>query len=95
MRKILAIGLLALSLSGCGWFTKHPDATMPPKEKVVRLDPGALTFCDSLKRIPAGSTQEEITSIDLDNFGIYADCANKQKNSVKLLKEFSNYKEPK
>lgn len=70
-----------------------PDAVLPPKEKVVRIDPRMLELCEPLKNLPETASFEDILVITLDNFEIYTACSVKQSRAVKLLKEFSNNKE--
>ncbi len=86
MKKLISILALAL-LVGCAT-TK--DAIVAPPEKVIRLDPSALERCKPLLKINSG---DEVLHVTLSNFAIHAECVNKQDNSIKLLKEFSNYKE--
>lgn len=89
--KILVAILLSLSLSGCSWFTK-PDATVP--EKVVKLDARVLEPCADLNAIPENASFEDLMNTTFANFQVYSECKAKQDNSIKLLKQFSNYKEP-
>ena len=84
MNKFIVILML---LSGCA---TQPDVILPPPEKVISLDPSAYELCKPLLKVPLSSTFEDILKVSLDNIELYADCYNKQKNSVKLLKKISN-----
>lgn len=85
--------IILLFLTGCGT-TKIPDAVLPPEEKIVRIDPRILELCEPLKNLPEKATFEDVLLVTLSNFEIYSACSVKQSRAVKLLKEFSNYKEP-
>lgn len=63
---------------------------MPPQEKVVHIDPYNLEPCLPIIRLEEGSNELEVS---IKNIEIYADCKNRQNNSIILLKKFSNYKE--
>jgi hypothetical protein len=89
--KILII--LIFLLVGCAT-TKIPDAVLPPVEKTVRIDPRIFELCDPLKNLPENASFEDVLAITISNFEIYSTCSIKQSKAVKLLKEFSNYKEP-
>lgn len=92
IKNLLAILIAAFMLSGCPWFTK-PDATVP--EKVVKLDPRVLEACKPLIGIPDNASFEDLMGASYTNFQLYYDCKAKQDASIVLLKQFSNYKEPK
>lgn len=88
MRYILVC--LAL-LSGCTWGLK-PDAIIT--EKVVHVDARALEPCANLTTLNESASFEELMNVTFTNFQVYSECKAKQDNSIKLLKQFSNYKEP-
>jgi len=92
IKRILSSIVLCISLSGCIWATKH-EATIP--EKVVKLDPQVYQPCKSLSLLPDNASFEELAATTATNFLVYSDCKAKQDNSIILLKQFSNYKEPK
>lgn len=81
--------IILLLLFGCA--TK--DAIVVPPEKVVRIDPRALELCEALSILPEQASFEDLLTITIGNIELYANCANRQKNSVILLKQFSNIKE--
>jgi hypothetical protein len=84
--------LILLLLTGCA--TVIPDAVLPPPEKVVRIDPRILELCEPLRNLPETATFDDVLTVTLANFELYVACSTKQSRAVKLLKEFSNYKEP-
>lgn len=86
MNKFLYIILFVLA--GC--VSTSPDAILPPKEKVVHIDPRILEPCGDLLLLENPDDELEIT---IKNFEIFADCKRKQNNSIILLKQFSNYKD--
>ena len=90
--KVLFV-IILLFLTGCVT-TKIPDAILPPEEKVVRIDPRIFELCDPLKNLPENASFEDVLVITIANFEIYSACSVKQSRAVRLLKEFSNYKEP-
>jgi hypothetical protein len=84
--------LILLLLAGCA--TKPiPDAVLPPKEKVVRIDPRMFELCEPLLNLPAESNFDEVLAVTINNFELYVACSTKQSRAVKLLREFSNQKE--
>ena len=90
MKKIIYSLILCLMLSGC--FETFRKGTAGITEKEVKLDASSYKECPSFKEL---SDPNLLLEISLDNLAIGKQCALMQKNSVKLLKEFSNYKEPK
>lgn len=80
--------LLILLLTGC--ISTTPDAVLPPPQKIVHIDARALELCEPLFTISESASFEEILKTTIANFELYADCSNRQKNSVILLKQFSN-----
>lgn len=89
--KIIAILAVCISLSGCGLFMKKPDASITTK--VVHIDPRVLESCKDLVTISEPITFEGLLISSVTNAELYLDCRNKQENSIKLLKQFSNTKE--
>lgn len=87
--------LVILLLSGCAMFNKPkpPDAVLPPKEKVVHIDPRMLELCEPLQNLSAEANFEEVLAVTINNFEIYTACSVKQSKAVRLLREFSNQKE--
>jgi len=91
--RLLLISLV-LAISGCATKPPIPDAVLPPPEKVVRLDPGTMESCKKLDPLPDTATWEDVLNNIIDNYEKYAGCSKLQEDSIKLLKKFSNYKEP-
>jgi hypothetical protein len=89
--KIIAILAVCISLSGCGLFTKKPDASITTK--VVHIDPRVLESCKDLVTISEPITFEGLLVSSVTNAELYLDCRNRQENSIKVIKEFSNIKE--
>lgn len=87
IKMIKYILILVLLISGCAAVS---DAVVPPKEKIVHIDPRALEPCEDLVGLDSNSSEIETT---IRNFEIYADCKRKQNNSIILLKQFSNIQE--
>ena len=94
--KIIPILILSIFLQGCAFldFFRKPDIPAVSPQKVVKLDPDVYKTCDLLKEDLAIATFEDSLIAYSDLATLYGKCANKQKDSVKLLKDFSNYKEP-
>jgi len=86
--------IILLFLTGCATTTKIPDAVLPPEEKIVRIDPRVFELCEPLKNLPENATFEDVLVITVANFELYSACSVKQSRAVRLLKEFSNYREP-
>jgi len=91
--RILLITLI-LALTGCASKPPIPDAVVPPKEVVVKLDPGNMESCKKLTPLPSTATWDDVLYITIDNYEKYAGCAKLQEGSIILLKKFSNYKGP-
>ena len=88
MKKLL-IALLIV-LAGCS--TIKPTAILA--EKVVHIDARALEPCIDLVGVPDNASFEDLMSSVVTNFQTYSECKSKQDNSIKLLKQFANIKEP-
>jgi hypothetical protein len=86
--------ILLILLAGCASKPPVPDAVLPPKEKVVYIDPRMLELCDPLQNLPAESNFEEVLAVTINNFEVYTACSAKQSRAVRLLRKFSNQKEP-
>lgn len=85
--KIILSAILSVFLLGCA----HHEV-IPPPDRVVDIDPKLLLQCELLNE------DVKIASFD-DILGEYATlstkygiCANKQADSIKLLKQFGNIK---
>jgi hypothetical protein len=85
--------LILLLLAGCASKPPVPDAVLPPKEKVVRIDPRIFELCEPLQNLAENATFDDVLAVTINNFEIYVACSTKQSRAVKLLREFSNQKE--
>jgi hypothetical protein len=91
--KVALITLLLVILSGCGTVQKLICEDTSPPEKEVKLDPRMLEECRPLEYLPKEEVTFERVLVNVtDNAILYAECRAKQRDSVKLLKEFSNTK---
>ena len=81
--------LLVLVLVGCA---TAPLPTIVPPSKVVHIAPSVLESCTLLDENPLVSTFEDVLVLYSELATAYGVCADKQSNSIKLLKEFGNIK---
>lgn len=84
---MIRVLLICILLAGC---VTTPDAIVPPPERKVHIDPRVLEPCEPLLFLSESASFEELITITVNNFEIYATCAEKQKNSALLLKRFTN-----
>lgn len=89
--KLLLIPLV-IFLSGCLHLpTKEPEL---PANKPIVFPAALLEECKPLTNVPADTPPNQYETVLLnsmfENIIIYKDCANKQSNSVRVLKELSN-----
>lgn len=90
--KIIPIIVLSLFLTGCVLF-KKPEPPIIPPERVVHIDEGNLQQCALLKENIELSTFDQFILVEYPAvIKQYTDCATKQANSVKLIKELGNIK---
>ena len=89
--KLFYILAISIALTGCGLFTKKPDAIL--SEKVVYIDPRALISCSDLIIPDEPVSFDSLLTSSIANAELYLDCRTRQENSIKLLKEFANLKE--
>ena len=89
--RVIHILILSIFLTGCSIFQKKPE---PPAivPQVVNIDSAVLLPCEPLKEVVDIKTFEDIIVTYADMATSYANCANKQAASVKLLKQFGNIK---
>lgn len=99
MKKAILISVLLLPmLTGCALFDffKKPEPPAIVTPRVILIDSENLKECELLPRIEnPNPTQEELDSLKflwIDKYGV---CANRQRNSVKVIKELANIKESK
>jgi hypothetical protein len=94
--KFIPILLITLLLQGCTllhFFKKpEPPPAIPPTTKTANLDSASLLLCDKLKEAVDVKSFEEIIAVYGELTTQYVTCANRQSNSVKLLKQFGNIK---
>lgn len=88
--KILLI-ILTVFLVSCA--TKTNIVTPPGVIKPITLDARVFELCDKLIKLPEKATFDELLSTISVNAQIFAECANKQKVSIELLKQLSNKKD--
>ena len=81
--------LLVLFLVGCA---TAPLPTIVPPSRVVRIAPSILEPCTLLDENPLVNTFEDVLVLYSELAASYGMCAEKQSNSVNLLKEFGNIK---
>ena len=87
MKKLIVILSLCFMLSGC--FETFCKNTAGITEKVVHIDPRVLEECSELPKL---TNPDQLLETNLLHMELYRACALKQKNSIKLLKEFANVK---
>lgn len=87
MKNIFTALLISILLVGCA---TNKDVIITDRE--VRINPAALAPCADLMLMPEEGNFDTVLSITIANAEIYLDCKNKQDNSIKLLKQFSNVK---
>jgi len=84
--KIILCGILSLFLFGCA----HHEIV--PPDRVVDIDPKLLQHCDLLNSDVKVVSFNDVISEYAALTTKYGVCANKQADSVKLLKQFGNIK---
>ena len=99
MKKAVIISVLLLPLlTGCVVldFFKKKDEPAIVTTRVILVDKETLKDCDPLPRIEnPNPTQEELDSLKFLWIEKYGVCANRQHNSIKVIKELANIKESK
>lgn len=88
--KFLVSILLVLSLTGCATAEKICREAIITND-TVQIDPRSLAECAPLK-YPSNKSFEAILEVTKDNTLIYNECASKQRDSVLIIKRFSNIK---
>lgn len=94
MIKTLVTILLIFSLQGCAfldYFKKHNEPSIPPGVP-VNIAPDALKECNLLNEAILVVTFEDAISAYGSLATEYSGCANKQKTSIKLIKQLGNIK---
>lgn len=97
MKKAILISVLLLPvLTGCAFldFFKKPEPPAVVTPKVILIDSANLKECDPLPRIENPTpSQEELDAqkfVWIEKYGV---CANRQHNSIRVIKELANIKE--
>lgn len=88
MKTLICISLLSLLVS-C---STTPTAILTPTDRTVHIDARILELCGPLEKVIVGASFDEALTVTIRNYELYRVCADKQKASVELLKEFSNTK---
>lgn len=88
MKKLLLVLVFPI-LTGCSLFK---NSTPIITEKSVNIPVEALKSCDLLATTQV-STVDEVLLENIELYKMYAVCARKQDDSVKLIKKFANIKE--
>ena len=87
MRYILVL-FMSFMLSGCLGTTKPPGIV----ERQVQVDSKMLEACTALDTAPIFSI-EDVLRENISLYSMYAICARKQDDSIKLIKSFAGIKE--
>jgi hypothetical protein len=90
MIKPLVAFLIALSIQGCAFLDHSKNSPAIPPGAPVNISAEALTTCPLLKDSVLVSSFEEAIILYGDLAETYEVCANKQKASIKLIKELGN-----
>jgi hypothetical protein len=90
MKTILSIILSTFLLFGCA--TVELDEPVVELIKPMQFDKEVLELCPALDDKVITPTFENVQAAYADTANKYAICANKQYNSVKIIKEFGNIK---
>lgn len=90
--KLIPILILSIFLSGCGIFQKPKQEVVINTPSVVHIDTETLVPCPLLKEDVLVSNFDDALVQYGDLATLYGICANKQKISIKLLKQFGNIK---
>ncbi len=92
--KIIPILILSIFLTGCGFLENFKKKEEPPAitTNKVHIDKESLDLCVSLDETLVVRNFQDAVVAYSDLAVKYGNCANKQYNSVKLLKQFGNIK---
>ena len=88
--KTFLIIILSIFLQSCGTTKEMP---VIHEAKVIRIDSGALQYCHALSEDIKIITFEDVVTVYGDLATKYGICANKQADSIKLLKQFGGIKD--
>lgn len=92
MIKTLVTILLIFSLQGCAFLDYFKKPPSIPPGVPVNIAPDALKTCNLLKEDLLIITFEDAVGAYAYLATEYGACANKQKSSIKLIKELGNIK---
>lgn len=87
--KTFLIIILSLFLQSCASTIDMPVVDAPAP---VKIETATLTLCATLNEDITVTQFEEVVIVYSDLATMYATCANKQADSVKLLKKFGGIK---
>ena len=93
MKKLLMIALIS-GLFGCTTMRDKLCKDAVIVDKTVQLDSVYYQECKPLANLSENASFEDVLTNLQQNSIIYAECKNKQHDSILLLKKFTNYKEP-
>ncbi len=89
--KIILSLILSFFLIGCASTVKDVPPVLP-ESTVVHIDPRVLQPCDLLPEDIQVASFDDVISVYANISSMYALCALKQADSIKLLKQFGNIK---
>ena len=92
MKKLLII-LFIVFIGACATKPIDPIPIITVDKKVIRINPAVLEQCAPLQRLPEKASFEDVITITIHNYELYKVCADKQRVSVQVIREFSNTKE--
>jgi hypothetical protein len=91
--KNLLIILFLIIISACTTVPIEPIPIITVDKKVININPKVLEQCDPLQRLPEKAGFEDVITITIRNYELYKICADKQRVSTQVIREFSNSKE--
>ena len=94
--KIIPVILISILLTGCG-FLKKPDKPEPAAVPEIttqkfNIDSGLLVLCPRLPETLAITSFEDVVAVYGELATQYVACANRQADSVRVLKQIGNIK---
>lgn len=85
--KFIPVLILSIFLSGC-IFPLKPDEPTIPRTEPAKIEKAALEPCPLLKEGVVVQSFQEVLVEYSDLAAKYSECANKQNNSIKIIKKF-------
>lgn len=95
--KIIPVILISILLTGC-IFNRKPDKSEPPAvppavtTQKFNIDSGLLVLCPRLPETLAITSFEDVVAVYGELATQYVACANRQADSVRVLKQIGNIK---